>query len=115
MTSQGHPRTVFRRALEHGNVLVAEAAAREVGHIDLREALELTALVAKNDRVRGRRMASRWLERWLGEAPAPMIDEAVMIASCLAALGTANHDEALMSLRAVSTRSTSRGRTQGVA
>ena len=38
-------------------------------------------------------MAARWLERWLGETPAPMIDEAVMIAGCLAALGGASHDE----------------------
>jgi hypothetical protein len=33
LTSQGHPRTVFRRALQRGNLLVAELTAREVGHI----------------------------------------------------------------------------------
>jgi hypothetical protein len=105
LTSQGHPRTVFHRALEHGNLLVAEATAREVGQIDLREALELTALVARNDQVRGRRMAARWLERWLGETAAPMIDEAVMVAGCLAALGGASHTTALAALRGVSRKS----------
>jgi hypothetical protein len=34
-TSQGHPRTVFKRALQHENLLVAEATAREIGHISL--------------------------------------------------------------------------------
>ena len=46
MTAQEHPRTIFRRALERGSLLVAEATAREVGVIALDEALELTALVA---------------------------------------------------------------------
>ena len=40
VTSQGHPRTVFRRALERGNYLVAITTARECGRIDLNEALE---------------------------------------------------------------------------
>ena len=29
-TSQGHPRTIFRRALVHDNLLVAEATARKI-------------------------------------------------------------------------------------
>ncbi len=92
---------MFRRALEHGNLVLAEVTAREVGKIDLHEALELTALVALDDRTRGRRLAARWLERWLGETPAPMIDEAVVVAGCLAALGSELHDAALAALRAV--------------
>jgi hypothetical protein len=43
LTSQGHARTVFRRALEHGNLLVAEATARELGRVTLAEALELAS------------------------------------------------------------------------
>jgi hypothetical protein len=38
---------VFRRALERGNLLVAEATAKEIGRISLAEALELTALIAR--------------------------------------------------------------------
>ena len=29
MTAQGHPRAIIRRAIERGNVVVAEATARE--------------------------------------------------------------------------------------
>jgi hypothetical protein len=37
-TSQGRPRTVFARALQNGNLIVAEATARELGRIRLAEA-----------------------------------------------------------------------------
>jgi hypothetical protein len=105
-TSQGHPRTVFRRALERGNLVVAETTAREVGHIDLGEALELTALTALHDRSRGGRLALRWLQRWLAEGNTPAIDEAAMVAAALAALGGPGHHDALRSLRAAAGRTT---------
>ena len=104
MTSQGHPRTVFRRALERGNLLVAEATAREVGMLDLREALELTALIAERDRPRSQRYTVRWLVRYLNAADAPTIDEVAFIGACLAALGGQSHAEALSVLRAVAGR-----------
>ena len=47
-TSQGQPRTLFRRAPERGNLVLAEVAAREVGRVTIAEALELTALVARS-------------------------------------------------------------------
>jgi hypothetical protein len=100
-TSQGHPRAVFRRALERGNVVVAEVTARELGRLDLSESLELTALVALRNRERGGRFAVRWLKRWLDEADTPTIEEATVIGSCLAALGGPAHDTALAALRAV--------------
>jgi len=37
---------VFHRAIEHGNLLVAEMTIREIGVVALDEALELTALMA---------------------------------------------------------------------
>jgi hypothetical protein len=49
MTAQGHPRTIFKRAIEHGNVTVAQVTARELGRIILDESLALTALVAEKD------------------------------------------------------------------
>jgi hypothetical protein len=58
-TSQGRPHTVFRRALERGNLLVAEATAREVGRISLAEALELTFLIAQKEPGRHPRVAAR--------------------------------------------------------
>jgi hypothetical protein len=42
MTAQGNPRTVFRRAIDHGNLLLAETSVRETGVVGLSEALDLT-------------------------------------------------------------------------
>jgi hypothetical protein len=92
---------VFRRALERGNLLVAEATAREVGHVHLSEALELTALTALHDRARGGRLAIRWLQRWLDESRPRTVDEAALVATLLAALGGDGHHAALLALRAV--------------
>src|SRR5205085_8314915 len=59
-----------------GNLVVAEATIPGVGRLDLRAALELTALIALCDRERGRRYAVRWLQRWLEGAESPTIEEA---------------------------------------
>jgi hypothetical protein len=98
MTSQGSARTVFRRALERRNLVVAEIEAREVGKLDLRETLELTALIAQNDRPRSDRYRVRWLQRCLDEK-ALSIQDAVLVASALNALGGPRKDEALALLR----------------
>ena len=63
MTAQGHPRAIFKRAIEHGNVTVAEVIACERARISLGDALDLTALVAREDPSRGSRYATRWLRR----------------------------------------------------
>jgi len=83
---------------------VAEATAREVGVLDLREALELTALIAEHDRPRSHRYTVRWLLRYLDAAEAPTIDEVAFIGACLAALGGQSHAEALSVLRGVTGR-----------
>jgi hypothetical protein len=105
-TSQGHARTVFRRALEHENLLVAEATAKEIGRISLAEALELTVLIAREDPRRHKRVAARWLLRYLEELPEATIEEAAMAATCLAALGGDRHAEATRTLRSISGRYT---------
>ena len=61
-TSQGDPRTIFRGALEHDNLVLAEVTAREIGRVTIAEALELTALVARKQPDRYGRFAARW--RW---------------------------------------------------
>jgi hypothetical protein len=58
-------------------------------------ALELTALQAKKDRVRARRMAVRWLKRWLEESGSPSVEGAGLVVASLAALGGRDHDHAL--------------------
>jgi hypothetical protein len=35
LTAQGHPRTIFKGALERGNLVVAEATAKELPRLDL--------------------------------------------------------------------------------
>ena len=89
--------------------MLAETTVREIGHVNLSEALELSALVALHDRERGRRYAVRWLARYLAEAPGVTIDEVVIVVGCLAALGGATHAQALEPLRDVSERATRRG------
>lgn len=98
MTSQGHPRAVFRRAIERGNLLVAETTAREIGRISLMEALEITALIALKDPRRRSRVATRWLQRLLEEHPAPTIEEVVLASAALATLGGPGHDDAAAAL-----------------
>jgi hypothetical protein len=100
MTAQGNPRTIFRRAIEHGNLLVAEVTVREIGAVSLGEALELTALIAKQDRARSDRYRVRWFQRFL-EQRNPSIDDAGLVASSLSALGGERHAEALALLRAL--------------
>ncbi len=46
ITAQGHPRANYRRAIERGNLLVAETTLRELGRPTLGELLELTILIA---------------------------------------------------------------------
>jgi hypothetical protein len=45
LTAQGHPRAIFKRAIERGNVTMAEATAREFA-LSLEEALQLVLLYA---------------------------------------------------------------------
>ena len=98
VTAQGHPRRIFQTVIERGNLLLAEATAREVGRLSLDEALALTALVARHEPARRSRFAVRWLERLLEEDERLSIEEAAVAASALAALGGRGHQEALAAL-----------------
>jgi hypothetical protein len=93
-------RVTFDRAIEHGNLVVAEITARELDRLDLADALELTALIALRDRERGSRAAMRWLGWWLGSREPPL-DETAMVVGCLASLGGSGHAAALTALRGV--------------
>jgi hypothetical protein len=56
MTAQGHPRAIFKRAIERGNLVVAEASAREAARLTLEEALSLVFLYAEKDPAGTRRL-----------------------------------------------------------
>jgi len=107
--------SIFRRAIQRGNLTVAEATAKELPPLDLTDALELTMLIARKDPRRHPRVAARWLLRYLEEVDEATIDEAVMVASCLAALAGDRYQDAALTLRAMAERATSRRRTRGVA
>jgi hypothetical protein len=79
--------------------MVAETNARQMGHVSLLEALELTALIAQKDPQRHRRACGRWLQCYLAELYTPLLDDAAIATVCLGALGGPRHAEALVTLR----------------
>jgi hypothetical protein len=85
LTAQGHPRAIFKRAIERGNVLVAEATAREIG-LSLEEALQLVLLYAAYEPQKLERAALRWFSRYLDEAKGISLLKAQMALSALAEL-----------------------------
>jgi hypothetical protein len=115
VTAQGHPRAIFNRAIEHGNVAVAAAVARELGRITLQESLALTALVAIKEPGQRSRYTVRWLRRVLEEDANLTIEEAALAAAGLAALGGRGHEQALTVLSALAERATRRERQGRVA
>jgi len=101
LTAQGSSRPIFKRAIQRENLLSAEMAAFEMGHVTLAESLALTALVAQKDPGRRSRYTVRWLRRLLEEDEHLSIEEASLAASALAALGSRRHAEALSTLSAM--------------
>src|SRR5262249_14038553 len=66
LTAQGHPRSIFKRAIECGNVVVAEATAREFA-LTLEEALQLVVLYAAYEPAAVERAALQWFVRYVEE------------------------------------------------
>ena len=85
MTSQGSAYGRFQRAIARGHLLHAELAAREVGWLNLADALAVTVLIAKHDVSRFGRAAARWHSRFAAW-------ESRLV---LAALDALPHDEEL--------------------
>ena len=97
-----------------GFVSAAAEAAKELPPLSLTDALDLTMLIARKDPRRHPRVAARWLLRYLEECDDATIDEAAMVAACLAALAGDRHRDAALTLQAVAERATSRRRARGV-
>jgi len=87
VTSSGHPRAFFQRAIEGRNLIAAEAAARELGRLTLSDALMLLELYADKDFARFERAAVRWHGRLELEARRLTLSEARFALAALAALG----------------------------
>jgi hypothetical protein len=104
---QERPRAIFERAIERDNLVVAEATLRELGRPTLVELLELTALIAKKDPRRYRRVAARWMFRYLQESDMASLDDVQAATAGLSALGGSRHEEVLLALRAMAEQGTS--------
>ena len=86
VTAEGHPRAVFRRAIERGNYLVAVTTAREIGQLSLDEALELLLLIATKEPERFERAAARWHARFVLETRAVDVADAQLLLGAVAGL-----------------------------
>jgi hypothetical protein len=70
VTEPGSPYTRLRRALDHGKLAEALAAAAGLERVGLAEALELVLLLARDgEDARFRRAAVRWQARYARELP----------------------------------------------
>jgi hypothetical protein len=72
---------------------------KELPPLSLEGALDMTMLIARKDPRPHPRVAARWLLRYLEESDDPTIDEAAMVATCLAALAGDRHRDAAQTLR----------------
>jgi hypothetical protein len=63
VTSQGHPYARFRRALLTKNVNLIDAAARELSHVGLEDALRIVVVLAEKRDARFERAAARFAAR----------------------------------------------------
>jgi HEAT repeat protein len=86
VTSQGSAYGRFRRALDTGNAKIALAAAADLGHVGLADALELLLLMLESEPSRFERAALRWHGRYCREVSDVDIAEAQAVLACLGGL-----------------------------
>ncbi len=83
---EGSPHGHFQSAVERGNVLAAVAAARELGRLQLGDALSLVLLFADKAPERFDRAAARWHARFVLEAGDVGLAESELVRAALAEL-----------------------------
>jgi hypothetical protein len=86
VSSKGSPHGRFRRAIDYGNLLSAEASARELGQLSLADALDLLLLIAAKEPARFQRAAVRWHGRFELEVRGLEIADAQLLLGALAGL-----------------------------
>src|ERR1700745_2236920 len=107
VTAQGHARTRYRRAIERKHLMGAEMALREMGAVDLLEALDYVALLADLRQARAPRAAVRWHGRLETEAPMLTLPESALALAALVALGEGGREAGGLVRRPRRTRPTS--------
>ncbi len=85
--SPGSAHAQFRRSLARGNLTSALAAARDLPHVSLDDALELCLLIREKEPERFGRAAARWAARWSSELPGVDLAESQLVQAALAKLG----------------------------
>jgi hypothetical protein len=103
LTAQGHPRAIFKQAIERGNVVIAEATAREIG-LSLEEALQLVLLYAAYEPAKLERAALRWFHRYLDEGKGVSLLKAPLALSAPAELRAGEREAAAKMLRELARR-----------
>jgi hypothetical protein len=73
--SSGSPYARFRRALATGSLTLVHAAAAELPHVELGDALRICLLMSDQDDDRFERAAVRWLARASLETPSMRLDD----------------------------------------
>jgi len=101
VTSQGHPYARFQRALERRSVAGAWAAAAELPHVSLGDALALCLLLRDREPRRYPPAAVRWLARYMHEEDGVTLSEATLVAAHLAALTASDAQPKAESLAAL--------------
>jgi hypothetical protein len=86
VTSQGSAYDCLRHALDTGNATIALAAAADLEHVGLDDALELLLLLLDSEPARFERAALRWHGRYWREVGEVGLAEAQAVLACLAAL-----------------------------
>jgi hypothetical protein len=75
VSSDGSPYVRFRRALKTGNEALVVAAALELPHVALDDALQICLVLRNGDPDRFERAAARWLGRFALEGRQVTIDD----------------------------------------
>ena len=86
MTSQGSPHTRLRRAITTGNPLLVRAAAAELPHVALEDALAICLVLLDSEPEAYEPSAVRWAGRFLVERRCRSLRDAQAIAANLTAL-----------------------------
>lgn len=113
MTSQGSPVARFRRALNTRNPTLVRAAAAEIPHVSLDDALAACLVVGAREPDLYPRWAARWLGRYAVEAGACDLDELHLLLAALRQIPEPAHRQ--LGLDTLAALAEARGQTALVA
>ena len=101
--SSGTPGGRFQRAIDHGNLLAAESAARELEWLPLAHAFELLLLIQRKDPPRFDRAAARFVGKFVTETRGVRICDVQLLLGALAGLDGLSRRVSLEAVEALAT------------